>query len=78
LADIKPWDLGTKDFIWDGTGRVFLSSSNFFLTNVGADNILTITGTNGGSKSVCGVQPALDITDILIEIQVFKILPFHF
>ncbi len=61
----NPWDLGTKDFTWDGKGRVFISSSSLYLANVGADNILTITGSNGVSKTIRGVQPALDITDIL-------------
>jgi hypothetical protein len=60
----NPWDLGTKDFTWDGTGRVYLSGSRMFLADVYADNILTITGLNG-SRTVEGRQAALDITDIL-------------
>ncbi|AUB54879.1 hypothetical protein BK007_01830 [Methanobacterium subterraneum] len=62
----NPWDLGTYQFAWNGKGRVYISSSGNFLTDIRADNILTIIGPKG-EKTVEGTQAALDITDILDE-----------
>ncbi|ADZ10529.1 parallel beta-helix repeat [Methanobacterium lacus] len=60
----NPWDLGNFQFLWNGTGNVFISSNGKFLADISADNILEITGPMG-SKTVVGTQGALDITDIL-------------
>jgi hypothetical protein len=59
-----PWDLGNYSFVWNGTGRVFISGNDRYLVSIRANNILNITGPNG-IKQVVGMQPALDITNIL-------------